>query len=199
MARWVRINVNLGFSLFDPVLVCICQAYGQERSDLIFHSKIWHKILVLLVKKAALIKTKTLETQIATIWKSAQKSPSSPAFGLSPSLPFSRTLGWAEVSLQQSHSSPPSACWPLWIFLDKHRRTSVFFPFASSSPRAKGLKVNLSLRQWNSASISIHEHLCLCIHEHGKIKLELNLLAARQNWLTLHNVNTEGKRPPCLG
>lgn len=137
-ACWVRIDVNLGFPLFSPVLVCTCQAHGWEKSDLTSHSKIWHKIPVLLVRKGYINQTKTLETRV-TQWKSAQNSLSSPAFGLSPSLPFSWTSGWGEVSLQQSHSSPPSACC-LWIlFPDKYKRTSVFFQFVSSPPRAKSI------------------------------------------------------------
>lgn len=163
------------FSLFDPVLVCICQAHELEKSDLTSHSKIQHKILVLLVRKGYINLTKTLETQTACVthWKAAQKSLSSPTFGLSPSLPFSWTSGWGEVSFQQSHSSPPSACWPLQIlFLDKYRRTSVFFQFVSSSPRAKGLKsiCPSDTEIGPCASMSM-----------VKFKLELNLLEARQN------------------
>jgi len=104
-------------------------------------------------------------------WKSAQISL--------PSLAPIATLQldiWAggEVAFQQSHSSPHSACWPLQnLFLHKHRRTSAFLQFVSSSPRAKGLKVKV-------ASLTPKTVSCTSLSV-GKFKLELRFLAAWQN------------------
>ena len=197
MACHVRINdVNHGFSLSSPVVVCICQAHWLKKSDLTSNSKIWYKIPVVLVRTGYIINlTKTPETQIAwvTRWKSAQMSLSSPAGRLAPIIALQLDI-WAggEVAFQQSHSSPHSACWPHWIlFLHKYRRTSAFFQFVSFPPRPKCLKVKLApltLKTVHCTSLSM-----------GKFKLELHFLAAWQNWIQLRGMNSVRQRLPWVG
>lgn len=137
-ACWFRIDVNLGFPLFSPVLVCTHQAHGWEKSDLTSHSKIWYKIPVLLVRKGYINQTKTLETQLEWLTGSQLKILCQALHLACPHhCPSVGHRGGERRHFSKATTALPQPA-GLWIlFPDKYRRTSVFFQFVSSPPRAK--------------------------------------------------------------
>lgn len=192
----------LGHNQCEPWLCAFWSSPGLHLSgwlagkgNLISDFERQYKIPVVLVRTGYINLTRSLETQIAwvTHWKWAQMSLSSPARRLALVTALQLDI-WAggEVAIQQRPSSPRSACWPLWtLLLHKYRRTSAFFQFVSSPPRAKCLKVKpapLTLKTVHSTSLRT-----------GKFKLELHFLAAWKNLIQLRGMKTVSLRIPWVG